>query len=139
MIDYDAHGIFFRVEFKTTNANDKPVLSRMTQDVAFMFYPTLLKQKQTWILNSTENNGMFLNELGVVGESPISGQNGITYDYTNIDEFPSSSVTTDASNTELLIYDNVDLSLLREIKFKNEKVYEEYKDVVPKHIKVSLF
>ena len=139
LLEYDAHGIFFRVEFETKSKDDKPNLNRMTQDVAFYFYPTLLEQKKSWILNSTENNGMFLNELGVIGESPISGKQGITYDYTNIDKFPSNRIITDASITELLIYDNVDLSLLKEIKFKNKTIYDQYKYIVPHGIKTSVF
>lgn len=140
---WDAEGLFFRVEFNTENKIHSPVLKSMVQSAAFVFHPNLLAQKKSWILNSTENNGMFLGEIGKIGESPLTGYNGITYDYTNIHEFPNNSIPVDATDAELLIYDNVDISLLKEIRFKKKAEYDTFKDavkaLVPKHVKISVF
>ena len=104
-------------------------------DVCLVFSKDLLN-KDNWILNTTENYGFYLNLPGMDGKSSFTGYEGITYDSSNIDRFPSKDIKIFKNDTELLIKDDIDLSHLVKVIFKNKSDYEKYKHLVPKKIEV---
>jgi len=131
----DAHGIFFRVDFNATSPNEGyEYCAKPFGDVAFVFSPQILKQTKSWILNSTENNGFYLGSaIGLVGQSPFSGYYGVTYNNKNIQDFPEvkgDMGPIKGNDTELLIFKNINLKHLTQIKFKSPRVLAAHKDNV---------
>jgi hypothetical protein len=133
----EAYGSFFRVVFDDSFENHESYdYNSGFDDVCLVFSKDLLN-KDNWILNTTENFGFYLNSPGSVGESSFTGRKGITYDSSNIDEFPPEHIRIRKNDTELLIKDDIDLSCLIEVIFKNKSDYEKYKHLVPKNVNVS--
>ena len=133
----EAYGSFFRVDFDDSFEIHESFDYQMEfGDVCLVFSKDLLDQVD-WILNTTENYGFYLNLLGLVGESSFTGYNGITYDSSNIDKFPSKDIEIFKNDTELVIKDDIDLSCLVEVIFKNKSDYEKYKHLVPKNVIVT--
>ena len=136
----EAYGSYFRVDFDVSCRNHYnnfkfPITGWL--DVCLVFSKDLLDQVD-WILNTTENNGFYLNSLGMVGES-MYGEEGITYDSSNIEKFPPKDIKIFGEWTELVIKDDIDLSCLVEVIFKNKSDYEKYKHLVPKNVSVTYF
>ena len=132
----EAYGSYFRVDFDDNLKNHESYDYKIEfSDVCLVFSKDLLN-KDNWILNTTENYGFYLNLPGMVGKSSYTGYEGITYDSSNIDRFPSKDIGIFKNDTELLIKDDIDLSCLVKVIFKNKSDYEKYKHLVPKKIEV---
>jgi hypothetical protein len=136
----DAHGSFFRVDFNGKKPHvGYDYCSNPVGDVAFVFSPQLLEKTDSWILNTTENNGFYLGtRTGLVGESPFSGYMGITYNNKNIQDFPELKPGMEpirGDDTELLIFKNIDLTHLKKIIFKTQRLFDLHKDQVTELLK----
>ena len=132
----EAYGSYFRVDFDDNLKNHESYDYKMEfGDVCLVFSKDLLN-KDNWILNTTENYGFYLNLPGIDGKSSYTGYEGITYDSSNIDRFPPKDIEIFKNDTELLIKDDIDLSHLVKVIFKNKSDYEKYKHLVPKKIEV---
>ena len=136
----EAYGSYFRVDFDDSCGNhhsnfNNPLVNGL--DVCLVFSKDLLDQ-DNWILNTTENNGFYLNSLGMVGKS-IYGYESITYDSSNIEKFPpkDKDIKIFGEWTELVIKDDIDLSCLVKVIFENKSDYEKYKHLVPKNVNVT--
>lgn len=105
----EANGVYFRVG---TNPLDyhTPLLS--SGSIVLVFSANILKDPYyTWNINTTENNGFYLADPGIEAISPFSGDQGVTYDSSNIDDYDGTHVT----NHEVLIWENVSLEYLDHI------------------------
>jgi hypothetical protein len=132
----EAYGSYFRIDFDDSLKNHESYDYKMEfGDVCLVFSKELLN-KDNWILNTTENYGFYLNLPGMIGESSYTGYEGITYDSSNIDRFPSKDIGIFKNDTEFVIKDDIDLSCLVKVIFRNKSDYEKYKHLVPKKIEV---
>ena len=121
----DADGVYFRLVGLACYSEDHIMLA---------FDRAILDDSScTWHINTTENNGFYLNEPGIKALSPFSGDMGITYDRSNADKYDMP-----AKNQELVVAENVSLRYLNHIRVNNEKMAAKVRSLTDLPIFVSL-
>ena len=119
----EVNGLFFRI-VKPTHCHQK------NKSGAVLQLTTKVLDDYEWYVNSSENNGFFCNNLGQVGINAFTGDECITYDKTNIDNYLNSQLWLDQTvsmDAELVITQSIPvIKYLQHIIFFNLGEYKQF-------------